>query len=437
MPAVGEEDVEEARARRPRSARRWRRGVRSSSSRSRSATSRGGAPGRRREQHRRVGRVVAELGLRRALEAELLARARPRAPRWRRSRPRAARRADRCRAGRPRPDTRASGARRSRRPLSSPPMRALVTGGAGFIGSHVVDALLARGDEVVVLDDLSSGKRENLERRPRRPAPSWSRASVTDDAARRRGLRRAPTPSSSSTSPRRSTSAARSPTRPTTSASTSAARSSCSSAPARHGAARFVFASTGGAIYGEGEGRELPLDRGRRVPPRRALRPVEARRRGLPRPLPAPVRARDRRRCGSATSTARARTRAARPAWSRSSAARCSTARRPRVFGDGEQTRDYVYVGDVAAAFVAAAGAPRRGPVQRRHRHRDQRARRSATRSPGRSAPSSTPSSPAPRWARSSGSSIDPARATSELGWRAGGDDRRRASSGRSPRSPS
>jgi UDP-glucose 4-epimerase len=41
-------------------------------------------------------------------------------------------------------------------------MRALVTGGAGFIGSHVVDALLARGDEVHVLDDLSSGRRENV-----------------------------------------------------------------------------------------------------------------------------------------------------------------------------------------------------------------------------------------------------------------------------------
>ena len=41
-------------------------------------------------------------------------------------------------------------------------MRAIVTGGAGFIGSHVVEGLLARGDEVHVLDDLSKGKRENV-----------------------------------------------------------------------------------------------------------------------------------------------------------------------------------------------------------------------------------------------------------------------------------
>jgi UDP-glucose 4-epimerase len=41
-------------------------------------------------------------------------------------------------------------------------MRTLVTGGAGFIGSHLVDRLLARGDEVVVIDDLSTGSKENL-----------------------------------------------------------------------------------------------------------------------------------------------------------------------------------------------------------------------------------------------------------------------------------
>ena len=41
-------------------------------------------------------------------------------------------------------------------------MRAVVTGGAGFIGSHVAEALVERGDEVHVLDSFASGKRENL-----------------------------------------------------------------------------------------------------------------------------------------------------------------------------------------------------------------------------------------------------------------------------------
>ncbi len=41
-------------------------------------------------------------------------------------------------------------------------MRVVVTGGAGFIGSHVVDALVARGDEVAVVDTLATGKRENV-----------------------------------------------------------------------------------------------------------------------------------------------------------------------------------------------------------------------------------------------------------------------------------
>lgn len=45
-------------------------------------------------------------------------------------------------------------------------MRALVTGGAGFIGSHLCEALVARGDTVSVLDDLSTGRFENIEHIP-------------------------------------------------------------------------------------------------------------------------------------------------------------------------------------------------------------------------------------------------------------------------------
>jgi UDP-glucose 4-epimerase len=54
------------------------------------------------------------------------------------------------------------GEQESHRPRIRAAMRAVVTGGAGFIGSNVVDALLARGDDVHVLDDLSKGRRENV-----------------------------------------------------------------------------------------------------------------------------------------------------------------------------------------------------------------------------------------------------------------------------------
>lgn len=62
-------------------------------------------------------------------------------------------------------------------------MKVLVTGGAGFIGSHLVDALVARGDRVVVLDDLSTGRRENLADPLRRGGVDLRVGSVADRAA--------------------------------------------------------------------------------------------------------------------------------------------------------------------------------------------------------------------------------------------------------------
>jgi len=42
-------------------------------------------------------------------------------------------------------------------------MKYLITGGAGFIGSHLSDALIARGDSIVILDNLSTGNHHNIE----------------------------------------------------------------------------------------------------------------------------------------------------------------------------------------------------------------------------------------------------------------------------------
>lgn len=62
-------------------------------------------------------------------------------------------------------------------------MRVLVTGGCGFIGSHVVEALIARGDQAVVIDDMSTGKLVNLP-----DGVPVVAASIEDDAALRQAI---------------------------------------------------------------------------------------------------------------------------------------------------------------------------------------------------------------------------------------------------------
>ncbi|HXZ44182.1 MAG TPA: NAD-dependent epimerase/dehydratase family protein, partial [archaeon] len=61
-------------------------------------------------------------------------------------------------------------------------MRVLVTGGAGYIGSHLADALIKRGDEVLVVDNLSTGKIENVRHLLGQPAFHFINDSILNEA---------------------------------------------------------------------------------------------------------------------------------------------------------------------------------------------------------------------------------------------------------------
>ncbi|MFI5028167.1 MAG: NAD-dependent epimerase/dehydratase family protein, partial [Solirubrobacterales bacterium] len=137
-------------------------------------------------------------------------------------------------------------------------MDCLVTGGAGFIGSNLVDALLARGDSVTVLDDLSTGRRQNLDGALGGGA-ELVEADVRDAAAVGATAREAKPEIifhlAAQIDVRKSVAD------PAFDAAVNVGGTANLLEAAREaGARRVVFVSTGGAIYGEGEGQQLPLD---------------------------------------------------------------------------------------------------------------------------------------------------------------------------------
>jgi UDP-glucose 4-epimerase len=239
-------------------------------------------------------------------------------------------------------------------------MRALVTGGAGFIGSNLVDALLLRGDEVTVVDDLSTGRRVNLE-----GALAAGAELVELDIRDGRAL-------SEVAADRRPEAifhlAAQIDVRksladPAFDAAVNVGGTANLLDAARAaGTGRVVFVSTGGALYGEGEGKTLPLDESAEIAPLSAYGQSKFAAEGYlwlyqrlygvsamalrlgnvygPRQDPLGEAGVVAIFCG--------KLREGEPAT---------------VFGDGTQTRDYIYVGDIVDAALAAAASDHVGAV--------------------------------------------------------------------------
>ena len=124
-------------------------------------------------------------------------------------------------------------------------MRVIITGGAGFIGSHIVDALLQKGAEVAILDNFSSGKRENIP-----PSVPVYEVDVRDAAGVLAAFADfAPTHVSHQAA---QISVSESVKDPVFDADVNVMGGlNVLEAARRVGVQRFVFASTGGAIYGE------------------------------------------------------------------------------------------------------------------------------------------------------------------------------------------
>jgi UDP-glucose 4-epimerase len=124
-------------------------------------------------------------------------------------------------------------------------VRVVATGGAGFIGSHLVDALVERGDEVIMIDDLSTGSSQNLN-----PEAEFHQLDIRSRQAAELIRRRRPDAIAHHAA---QMSVSRSVREPAFDADVNLIGSLNLLEAARQAEARFVFASTGGALYGDAD----------------------------------------------------------------------------------------------------------------------------------------------------------------------------------------
>jgi UDP-glucose 4-epimerase len=284
-------------------------------------------------------------------------------------------------------------------------VRAIVTGGAGFIGSHVAEALVARGDDVVAVDDLSSGKRRNVPKGAR-----WVRLDVRDtslgdlfDEVRPEACFHLAAQSSVTVSV----------ARPEHDADVNVVGTVKVLEAARRHETQVVFASTGGAIYGECNG---PMPESA---PRRPMSPY-----GTSKVAGEEYLALYNRLYGSGHIAMRYANvygpRQDPHGEAGVVAIFCGRLKADEpclIFGDGQQTRDYVYVGDAVAATLRAVGGPGGTFNVGTGIETSVLALYELTRRVAGS--DAEPEFAPPRVGEARRSAVDPTRATRELGWRA------------------
>jgi len=226
----------------------------------------------------------------------------------------------------------------------------LVTGGAGFIGSNLVDELIASGRPCHVVDDLSNGKRANLN-----PEATFHELDIRD----RDGLMSAAEQARPATIFHLAAQAdvRKAVEAPDFDAAVNVVGTINVLEAARTVGARVVFASTGGAGYGEYEGLPVPS------PETAETRPLSFY--GMSKMAGEGYCGTYGRLYGLETVVLRLGNvygpRQDPHGEAGVVAIFCGKlldGEPPRVFGDGSQTRDYVYVGDVVRAFLAAESAP-------------------------------------------------------------------------------